>query len=236
VFGEGELTDANGNIFIPELTDSQYEQISAAYGGILVEVIMNALNALDQYDTKGETTDAATAPETAEANEETTESTKNLGESAEKASESVEDFSETVDEEKKEIEGDGTSERVAQSAEYADAQVQAEQEAAARAAAEARAQAEQETQRKMQESADKLDGLISKIQAINEATISPELLDLLDGLGKVKDKYTIAIETTGDETATAEQKIQAISSALDEIEKNKKIAFILLLKSRKINF
>ena len=58
VLDERLLRDAAGNYFIPDLTDAQISQISAAYGGVLEEVIINALNAFDQYDIYGDATDA----------------------------------------------------------------------------------------------------------------------------------------------------------------------------------
>lgn len=230
VFGEGELTDANGNIFIPELTDAQYEQISAAYGGILVEVIMNALNALDQYDTKGAATDASTAPEVQKpneeennANEDTTKSTEGLGESAKGASESVDGFSETVEEEKKKIEGDGTSERAAQSAAYADAQTRKEQEeakAAADAAEADRLQKQREILETAQEAYKAVDQVVERLSSINAMEANPVLANIVSNLEYLEKAHQIDIQT-GNGTKVTEETIQAIQWAIQQITEGK---------------
>lgn len=50
------LTDANGNWRIPELTQADLNLISQQWGEISKDYILAAIDALDQYDTKGEAT------------------------------------------------------------------------------------------------------------------------------------------------------------------------------------
>lgn len=216
VFGEGELTDANGNIFIPELTDAQYEQISAAYGGILVEVIMNALNALDQYDTKGTATEPGVATETLEEN-------KELGDSAGKAAESLDKLSEAAEEETKEIEGDSTGERVAQSAAYADAQTRKEQEeakAAADAAETDRLQKQREILETAQEAYKAVDQVVESLSSINAMEANPVLADIVSNLEYLEKAHQIDIQT-GNGTKVTEETIQAIQWAIQQITEGK---------------
>ena len=212
VFGEGELTDANGNIFIPELTDAQYEQISAAYGGILVEVIMNALNALDQYDTKGAATEPGVATETGKAQED-------LGDSAGKAAESLDKLSEAAEEETKEIEGDGASERVDQSAAYADAQTRKEQEeakAAADAAEADRLQKQREILETAQEAYKAVDRVVESLSSINAMEANPVLANIVSNLEYLEKAHQIDIQT-GNGTKVTEETIQAIQWAIQQI-------------------
>lgn len=216
VFGEGELTDTNGNIFIPELTDAQYEQISAAYGGILVEVIMNALNALDQYDTKGAATESGVATETLEAN-------NDLGDSADKAAESLDKLSEAAEEETKEIEGDGTGERVAQSAAYADAQTRKEQEeakAAADAAEADRLQKQREILETAQEAYKAVDQVVQNLANINAMEANPVLANIISNLEYLEKEHQIDIQT-GNGTKVTEETIQAIQWAIQQITEGK---------------
>lgn len=216
VFGEGELTDASGNIFIPELSDAQYEQISAAYGGILVEVIMNALNALDQYDTKGAATEPGVATETGKAQEE-------LGDSADKAAESLDKLSEAAEEEKKEIEGDGTDERVAQSAAYADAQTRKEQEeakAAADAAEADRLQKQREILETAQEAYKAVDQVVESLSSINAMEANPVLANIISNLEYLEKAHQIDIQT-GNGTKVTEETIQAIQWAIQQITEGK---------------
>lgn len=222
VFGEGELTDANGNIFIPELTDAQYEQISAAYGGILVEVIMNALNALDQYDTKGTATEPGVATETLEANND--EANNELGDSAGKAAESLDKLSEAAEEEKKEIEGDGTGERVVQSAAYADAQTRKEQEeakAAADAAEADRLQKQREILETAQEAYKAVDQVVESLSSINAMEANPVLANIISNLEYLEKAHQIDIQT-GNGTKVTEETIQAIQWAIHQITEGKK--------------
>lgn len=216
VFGEGELTDANGNIFIPELTDAQYEQISAAYGGVLVEVIMNALNALDQYDTKGTATEPGVATETVEANNE-------LGDSAGKAAENLDNLSEAAEEETKEIEGDGSGERVAQSAAYADAQTRKEQEeakAAADAAEADRLQKQREILETAQEAYKAVDQVVESLSSINAMEANPVLANIVSNLEYLEKAHQIDIQT-GSGTKVTEETIQAIQWAIQQITEGK---------------
>lgn len=216
VFGEGELTDKNGNIFIPELTDAQYEQISAAYGGVLVEVIMNALNALDQYDTKGAATESSVATDTGKAQEE-------LGDSAGKASESLDKLSEAAEEEKKEIEGDGAGERVAQSAAYADAQTRKEQEeakAAADAAEADRLQKQREILETAQEAYKAVDQIVESLSSINAMEANPVLANIISNLEYLEKAHQIDIQT-GNRTKVTEETIQAIQWAIQQITEGK---------------
>ena len=216
VFGEGELTDTNGNIFIPELTDAQYEQISAAYGGVLVEVIMNALNALDQYDTKGAATEPGVATETGKAQEE-------LGDSADKAAESLDKLSEAAEEETKEIEGDGTGERVAQSAAYADAQTRKEQEeakAAADAAEADRLQKQREILETAQEAYKAVDQVVESLSSINAMEANPVLANIISNLEYLEKAHQIDIQT-GNGTKVTEETIQAIQWAIQQITEGK---------------
>lgn len=216
VFGEGELTDKNGNIFIPELTDAQYEQISAAYGGVLVEVIMNALNALDQYDTKGAATESSVAADTGKAQEE-------LGDSADKAAESLDKLSEAAEEEKKGIEGDGTGERVAQSAAYADAQTRKEQEeakAAADAAEADRLQKQREILETAQEAYKAVDQVVESLSSINAMETNPVLANIISNLEYLEKAHQIDIQT-GNGTKVTEETIQAIQWAIQQITEGK---------------
>lgn len=216
VFGEGELTDASGNIFIPELTDAQYEQISAAYGGVLVEVIMNALNALDQYDTKGAATESSVAADTGKAQEE-------LGDSADKAAESLDKLSEAAEEEKKGIEGDGTGERVAQSAAYADTQTRKEQEeakAAADAAEADRLQKQREILETAQEAYKAVDQVVQNLANINAMEANPALANIISNLEYLEKAHQIDIQT-GNGTKVTEETIQAIQWAIQQITEGK---------------
>ena len=52
------LRSDDGYLYVPQLTKEQISRVSNAYGGILEEVIINALNALDQYDIEGKATDS----------------------------------------------------------------------------------------------------------------------------------------------------------------------------------
>ena len=54
---EGKLVDKNGNMYIPNLSDSDLNKISKQWGGLSKEFILSALNAFDQYDKKGSATD-----------------------------------------------------------------------------------------------------------------------------------------------------------------------------------
>ena len=221
VFGEGELTDTNGNIFIPELTDAQYEQISTAYGGILVEVIMNALNALDQYDTKGAATEPGVATETLEANND--EANNELGDSAGKAAESLDKLSEAAEEEKKGIEGDGTGERVAQSTAYADAQTRKEQEeakAAADAAEADRLQKQREILETAQEAYKAVDQVVESLSSINAMEANPVLANIISNLEYLEKAHQIDIQT-GNGTKVTEETIQAIQWAIQQITEGK---------------
>lgn len=212
VFGKGELTDANGNIFIPELTDAQYEQISAAYGGVLVEVIMNALNALDQYDTRGTATEPGVATDTGEAQNE-------LGDSAGKAAESLDKLSEAAEEETKEIEWDGTSERAAQSAAYADAQTRKEQEeakAAADAAEAERLQKQREILETAQEAYKAVDHVVESLSSINAMEANPVLANIISNLEYLEKAHQIDIQT-GNGTKVTEETVQALQWAIQQI-------------------
>lgn len=54
--GQKALTDKNGNMVIPKLTDQQLGQISKQWGGISVDMLKSMLNAFDQYDKNGKNT------------------------------------------------------------------------------------------------------------------------------------------------------------------------------------
>lgn len=54
--GQKALTDKNGNMVIPKLTDQQLGQISKQWGGISVDMLKSMLNAFDQYDKGGKNT------------------------------------------------------------------------------------------------------------------------------------------------------------------------------------
>lgn len=69
VIAENRMRDAQGNYYIPTLTDSQIKAISVAYGGIAKEVIYDALNAFDQYDIYGGATDSQVKPDLNKDNE-----------------------------------------------------------------------------------------------------------------------------------------------------------------------
>lgn len=54
--GQKALTDKNGNMVIPKLTDQQLGAISKQWGGISVDMLKSMLNAFDQYDKNGKNT------------------------------------------------------------------------------------------------------------------------------------------------------------------------------------
>lgn len=54
--GQKALTDKNGNMVIPKLTDKQLGDISKQWGGISVDMLKSMLNAFDQYDKNGKNT------------------------------------------------------------------------------------------------------------------------------------------------------------------------------------
>lgn len=117
VFTEDQLRDEEGNYFIPDLSDAELTQISDAYGGILKEVIINALNALDQYDLNGEATDESlkiAKEEAKSAEEETTDQITDLGEAAQTATDQVEKLGDAMEEAAEKIEGsaEGTGEAI----------------------------------------------------------------------------------------------------------------------------
>lgn len=54
--GQKALTDKNGNMVIPKLSDNQLKDISKQWGGISVDMLKSMLNAFDQYDKNGKNT------------------------------------------------------------------------------------------------------------------------------------------------------------------------------------
>lgn len=55
-FDKSKLTDKNGNMVIPKLSDNQLKDISKQWGGISVDMLKSMLNAFDQYDKGGKNT------------------------------------------------------------------------------------------------------------------------------------------------------------------------------------
>lgn len=221
VLSENSLRDASGNYYIPDLTGEQISQISAAYGGILGEVIINALNALDQYDINGSATDENVFAGAGESK--TVESQEELSNTAEKASESLENLSAAAEEEKKTIEDDGAGERVAQSAAYADAQSQREQEearAAAEAKEEERLKKQQEILKTAQDAYTAVDKLVENLSSINALESNPVLADIISNLEYLEREHQIDIQT-GDATKVTQETVAAIEWAIQQITEGK---------------
>ena len=118
--GQKALTDKNGNMVIPKLTDQQLGQISKQWGGISVDMLKSMLNAFDQYDKNGKNTskkydedkkardaakkkakadqDAADAAKNAgKANQDAADATKNQTEQQQENSDKTKDATPNVD-------------------------------------------------------------------------------------------------------------------------------------------
>lgn len=118
--GQKALTDKNGNMVIPKLTDQQLGQISKQWGGISVDMLKSMLNAFDQYDKGGKNTskkydedkkardaakkkakadqDAADAAKNAgKANQDAADATKNQTEQQQENSDKTKDATPNVD-------------------------------------------------------------------------------------------------------------------------------------------
>ena len=126
---EGRLTNEAGLPSISEITQADLEAISREWGNLSVDFLKHffvaALNASDQYDIKGEATDAAVqAGKTADANAEAEQSTRKaadgmemvyeadgkLAQAAEEAAETISEASDTIAEAAQEAESEGEGE------------------------------------------------------------------------------------------------------------------------------
>lgn len=245
VLDERLLRDANGNYFIPDLTDAQISQISAAYGGVMEEVIINALNALDQYDIYGSATDAGLSvgekkEEEATAEEEVIDSMKQMTKATDTATESASDLAtemENAAEAAAEFtaavttsEGGVRSNKSETWKETASSiwggvkdAFAAANEATKAAAAEKTAEAQQKAAEAAQAAADSLDNAIATLNTLNATGGNADIIAMLNGLNNLKETYEIAIEAVGG-TETTEEKLAAIAEALNTVKDEKEIA------------
>lgn len=92
------LVDAKGNWIVPDLTDSEIDYISKAWGGLSKDLIIQYLNALDQSDIYGSSTNASLLPTPPEAESSKAPETavEDLGTAAETTAGQVEKLGETI--------------------------------------------------------------------------------------------------------------------------------------------
>lgn len=88
-FDQSRLTNAEGYATIPNLSDADVQRISESWGGLSENLITSWLNAFDQYDRKGEATDASVQAKKTEEDQ--------LGENAKTAAESLNTLAENAD-------------------------------------------------------------------------------------------------------------------------------------------
>lgn len=221
-----QLTDKNGNPFIPDLSSADMQNLSQAWGGILVESFVNALNALDQYDTKGEATDAAVkavgdkkdqadeqvseaADKASESAEQLSSEVEKVGEAAEQAGEQISQAADSITESKEKIEETAPEETEAESAtpDLSEAQVNAEVY---------------------------LDTLTQVQNALKEigssqitGQIDPNIAAVLGELNSLKEAYNIDVSVSASsDTKMAASLVGGLVQSLQSLENKKKVGAI----------
>ena len=96
-FTKAQLTSAQGDAYIPDLTETDLDRISHAWGGLSKELIVSWIDAFDQYDKTGKTTNELLEPDaTGDTNNTFEEFVKPLGEAAETSAEALDGLTEAV--------------------------------------------------------------------------------------------------------------------------------------------
>ena len=218
ILPQSMLTDAEGRFTIPQLSEGQIARISEAYGGILEEVIVNALNALDQYDIYGSATDAAVAVAAKESSgnrdsyqDAQSQASASMKEqiwadrerAAQEAEETAADFSafmSTVSAIVKKV-SLNIPDLASATADYTKA-----------AAAEKVAEQQKAATEAAKEAAKALDNAVTRLESINATGTNADVVDMLNGLNGLKENYDVTITTT--EKGSKEAK-EAISEATE---------------------
>ena len=208
-FRQGWLTSAEGNAYIPELTKQDIDKISAAWGGLSTELIVAFFEAFDQYDIKGEATDAAVQVKKKETEQDqtqkaapelparVTEKQNELADAEEKLAASAEKATETIKEATEELKA--ASEET-ESPKEVNPDVQPAMNTA-------------------QEWLELLTAIEEAYGRINTQTVgySPDLEKLFEDVDKLREDITLNVKP-GEKTGTASLMASVLSAAISTIE------------------
>lgn len=218
-----QLTDKNGNPFIPDLNSADMQNLSQAWGGVLVESFVNALNALDQYDTKGEATDAAVKA----VEDKKDEADQQVSEAADKASESAEQLSSEVEKVGEAAEQAG--EQISQAADSITESNEKIEETTPEETEEAEPTAPDLTEAQVNAEA-YLDTLTQVQNALKEigssqitGQIDPSIAAILGELNSLKEAYNVEVNVgASSDTKMAASLVGGLAQSLQNIENKKK--------------
>lgn len=222
-----QLTDKNGNPFIPDFTQSDFEKLSDAYGGGLVDLLVNVFNSLDQYDTKGEATDAAVKA----VEDKKDEADQQVSESADKASESAEQLSSEVEKVGEAAEQAG--EQISQAADSITESNEKIEETAPEETEEAEPTAPDLTEAQVNAEAylDTLTQVQNVLKEIGSSQITgqidPSIAAILGELNSLKEAYNVEVNVgASSDTKMAASLVGGLAQSLQNIENKKKAGTI----------
>jgi len=222
-----QLTDKNGNPFIPDLSYADMQNLSQAWGGILVESFVNALNALDQYDTKGEATDAAVKA----VEDKKDQADEQVSEAADKASESAEQLSSEVEKVGEAAEQAG--EQISQAADSITESNEKIEETAPEETEEAEPTAPDLTEAQVNAEAylDTLTQVQNVLKEIGSSQITgqidPSIAAILGELNSLKEAYNVEVNVgASSDTKMAASLVGGLAQSLQNIENKKKAGTI----------